>query len=354
MIGCLILAGLFMVAGTGDKTNTAKVTFKDKLWDLKIDLPGFEIHQNAPDKLQAEDKKTQTMITITLEPAAQEGDATVCRDYYAGKLKKSPLPQDDIKTSEKGEMALREYMVKRFAGETLNQKNLNAYLVHDGIWIDIHFSRLNWGEESMRDFETILNTVRFDKLSAHVLISSNCDLKKIETVMKCRNCNRLLTYFSCPKCDREKKEKHEIELSEKEETIIPAKCPECGGPITQNTRLNGQEDCAKCRVKPETQVPFCVKCVYQCPEHKTFQMLQAGSCNEVITDDQGGSHKCGKKLELAQLVYSPVIYVYECPKCKNRAAKPGKCAICQQERIRKKTCLSSGKYPHINEADLKK
>ncbi len=204
----------------------------------------------------------------------------------------------------------------------------------------------------MKEFETILDTVRFEELSPNILISSDCDLKKVETVLECSNCNKLLTCFSCPKCSKEKRNGPERELKENEESVINAQCAECGGPMAQSVRINSQGNCAACKRKPEKPVLFCIKYVYRCPDHPTFQVLKPGSCNELITDEAGDSHKCSKKLELYHIVYSPIIYVYECPKCKEKTPKPGKCEACQQKRVKKKICLSSGKYPHINEADL--
>jgi hypothetical protein len=114
-----------------------------------------------------ENKETNINLSIFLEPAAQPGDSTVCRDYYLKRLEASPVKKDDPETSEKGDLAISQYMVKEMMGLPMDQRHLNAYISRDDIWIDIHISKIRWEEEPDRPaFDAILDSVRFEEKAA--------------------------------------------------------------------------------------------------------------------------------------------------------------------------------------------
>jgi hypothetical protein len=252
-------------------------------------------------------------------------------------------------------MAIFEYTMAEVGGLPLNQKHLNAYIARDGIWIDIHLSKVRWQETDMPAFEAILNSVRFDNKG----VASNCDLKKIETFFKCDNCDMILVSFKCPKCEKKSKEADGsvmmvgLNLSENETTTIPAKCHDCNGPMVQTVLAQGDK-CPTCK-KSGRQVMFCVKTVYTCPKHYAFESLKPLNCLEdEVVDKKGTKKKCNKKLEADHMVFAPVIYVYDCPKCKQRTDSPGKCETCQQNKIKQKVCKDSGIFPHVDETKWEK
>ena len=146
-----------------DDQDTVKFPAPGKNWSLLIDLPGFK-REKGMGQYMGSHPETNVTVSIFLEPAAQPGDSTVCRDYYLNKLKASPAKMDDLATSEKGDMAISQYMIKEMMGLPMDQQHLNAYISKDGIWIDIHLSKMNWQEESDRPaFDAILDSVRFEE-----------------------------------------------------------------------------------------------------------------------------------------------------------------------------------------------
>lgn len=71
--------------------------------------------------------------------------------------------EEDIKFYEYKNMAVLEYMIKKYGGSEINQKHLNAYAVHEGYWIDIHLSKIKFAESDLKLFYSILDTVKIEK-----------------------------------------------------------------------------------------------------------------------------------------------------------------------------------------------
>ena len=148
-----------------------KMTYPGKRWSLVLDLPGFEFQERAtrPDmtgvRVFGSNDSTGVIISVFLERADHEGDARVCRDFYRKKGRGKGLPQKDLRISERGEMALVEYTFGRVKGLDLNQRNVNAYLSHDGVWIDIHLSKVKFEPSDQRLFDVLLDSVRIVEAS---------------------------------------------------------------------------------------------------------------------------------------------------------------------------------------------
>jgi len=144
-----------------------QLSLPDKTWALGIDLSDFKIENAEFNKgvtgrmLYAINSHTGIIISIFLEKAAFKGDSKVCREYYWNKAKQSPFQKDDLKFSEVGEKALVEYMIKTYQGITVNQKNVNAYMSKDDVWIDIHLSKTNFTPKDEELFNAILKSVNF-------------------------------------------------------------------------------------------------------------------------------------------------------------------------------------------------
>ena len=149
--------------------KTVQLSLPDKTWSLDINLPDFKIEKASFNKdatgrmLYAINPRTGIIISIFLEKAAFAGNNKVCREYYWARAQKSPFQKDDIKFSEAGNMALVEYITKMHQGTVVNQKNVNAYMSKDDVWIDIHLSKANFKPHEEELFKTILNTVRFNE-----------------------------------------------------------------------------------------------------------------------------------------------------------------------------------------------
>jgi len=45
----------------------------------------------------------------------------------------------------------------------LSQQNANLYLVHEGIWIDVHLSKVDYTDEDRATFDEVLKSARFEQ-----------------------------------------------------------------------------------------------------------------------------------------------------------------------------------------------
>jgi tetratricopeptide (TPR) repeat protein len=144
----------------------------DNDWVLKIDLKKFSIQKNEYVYERSfrniyAFRDNGLIVSVFVEPAAEEGDSTVARQYYTGKLSQSPLTKTQVKVSEKGEIAFYEYFVPKFRDQDINQQHMNMYIARDNLWIDIHISKVNYSHADRALFDAVINSVKIEPKSAY-------------------------------------------------------------------------------------------------------------------------------------------------------------------------------------------
>ncbi|MDR1679593.1 MAG: hypothetical protein LBR81_07435 [Prevotellaceae bacterium] len=139
-------------------------------WELSIDLKDFTIEKSNLDAeagsiyLLATKKDIGMTVSVFIEKAAREGNYIDCRSYYWEKAAKSPLPKENLKLYEKAEIAFVEYDVESYQGKKINYHSLNAYLSHEGYWIDVHISKTQYQVSDVALFDAIVNSLKFEKV----------------------------------------------------------------------------------------------------------------------------------------------------------------------------------------------
>ena len=143
-----------------------RLTFPGRDWSLIVDMPGFEFtrKQTLDDgkgiMAFGENSQTRVLIRLLIEEAAREGDQLACRKYYWKKVRRKGAKKSDVRLSEREGIALVEYLIEEARGFRVNQKNVNAYLSHDGMWIDVHLSKVGYKESEWGLFEEVLRSIR--------------------------------------------------------------------------------------------------------------------------------------------------------------------------------------------------
>lgn len=165
----IALASIAMVLAFGASSVLAAegitLTLPDLDWALEINSAGFEIQSGGlrPDglatKAMAVNKTTGIVMSVFIEPAQSAGDNTVCREYFSEGLKQSPTKEDDVVFNETANMALMEYTIKEYEGVAINQKHVNAYIVKDDFWIDIHLSKIEYTDSARKLLDDVLGSV---------------------------------------------------------------------------------------------------------------------------------------------------------------------------------------------------
>jgi len=158
--------------------RTAPITLAlpNTSWSLQMPATGFAVQRDTsrPDgnarSILAIDKASGINLSVFLErvPAGESGKD--CRAYYGERLRNSPVKMEEVRTSERREMAILEYTDKEFARHmpeevkkmlgTIEQRHLHAYLAKQGICIDIHLSKALQPGDEAPPFGAILDGVR--------------------------------------------------------------------------------------------------------------------------------------------------------------------------------------------------
>ncbi len=145
-------------AATAPAAAVLKVKSPDGKWTLA--LPGT--WKVADDSKSPDGKSRQltatsedgAMLTLFLEPAAKPGgDAKAARAFYLSRMKQNPIPMEHLKQDAVGEVATLEYDQ---GTDDLKEHNLNAYLSHAGVWVDVHYSKASFDEKTDRKTITAL------------------------------------------------------------------------------------------------------------------------------------------------------------------------------------------------------
>jgi hypothetical protein len=148
------------------EAGTVSLVLAGKPWALLVDIPGLAVDKGGglPDgsaMIQGHNGETGITASIFLQPAPGPGGPAECRAAYFEKALLSPLEKTGVVRSERGAMAIGEYLVPRAEGREVHQKHVNAYLVRDGVWIDVHLSKVAYQPSDQELFERALSSIRY-------------------------------------------------------------------------------------------------------------------------------------------------------------------------------------------------
>lgn len=161
----LALTILLAILSATISFSQEKFKLPSQNWSLSIDLDGFKIESKKTSEdgyafqLMATNKKKGLTLSLFIEPAELAGDKLVCREYYWAKSEKSPLPKENIQKSETDTVAIVEHDTKEYNGVVMDFHSLNAYLVKEGYWVDVHISKIRYKAADHTDFEKIWKSV---------------------------------------------------------------------------------------------------------------------------------------------------------------------------------------------------
>lgn len=131
---------------------------------MVLELPGFTVKSvetkgDGRRYMAAENSETHVVVSLTLEEVNQSAGAS-CRDSLEKKAKKPPFKVQDVKFSQAGEADLMEYTVPEAQGMHVNQKSLFACEFHDGAYIDLHVSKVNFQPADAPLLSQVFNSMK--------------------------------------------------------------------------------------------------------------------------------------------------------------------------------------------------
>ena len=110
--------------------------------------------------------KLDMTISINFDQRGKCSDAESCRDYFVNTMKVGYPDKtnwridriDDIYISENMDPPIIQGMVIRL-------QHMNAHYVRNGIWIDVHLSKINYKESDRELFLDFIRSIRFKSKS---------------------------------------------------------------------------------------------------------------------------------------------------------------------------------------------
>ncbi len=179
-IYCLALLAALSQSAPADELSSLALPGQD--WAVSLEAPGFEVTQidkhptmNAI-RLLATNKQTDCNLSIFIEEAVEPGESTKCRSFVLSKIANSPLKPEEFREYEREGTAYLEYIVREHQGERINFKNINAFLVHDGTWIDVHWSKVKFKRGEERLYESLLDSVAIVDRPAQEILNEGMEL----------------------------------------------------------------------------------------------------------------------------------------------------------------------------------
>lgn len=163
----LCLCAASAPARQGGAGDVKRISIPGEKWALEVSLPGFVVEQDElrgdgrGRKIMAGNEARGYVVSIFLEPVPDNKTAAELRDWDASGSRKGPLNPTDFKSAEYKQIPTLEYMIKEFRGHQVNQKHLNAYIVHAGFWAHVHLSKVDWRAGDEKLFYEIVDSVKF-------------------------------------------------------------------------------------------------------------------------------------------------------------------------------------------------
>ena len=167
MLDLVRSARLLPAAAPGQAAAALRVAPPLGDWVLKLPS-GFVIVEQMYDpkrkvvQMTAINAAAELIMSVYMEPAPQPGDATAVRDVYWGRAKQSPMKKAGVKLAKIGDFATVEYTIPEVQGQKVDQRNLNLYAAHGGVWVDIHVSKMNFTDADKAAFDAIGGAVAIE------------------------------------------------------------------------------------------------------------------------------------------------------------------------------------------------
>ena len=167
--GCVIV-GFISLPCVAQETKPlhGRLSLPDKSWGVALDLPGFTVKTvetmgDGRRYMVAENSETHVVVSLTLEEVSRSTGGS-CRDSLEKRAKKPPFKVRDVKFSQAGQADLMEYMVPEVQGRPINQKSLFACEFHDGAYLDLHVSKVNFEPADAPLFSQVLSSMRIESV----------------------------------------------------------------------------------------------------------------------------------------------------------------------------------------------
>ncbi|HEY6093658.1 MAG TPA: hypothetical protein VIU93_01775 [Gallionellaceae bacterium] len=132
-------------------------------WAMEFPSEGFKLEQadNSRPYYFLTNGRTGLSVSFNFEHATKCNDSESCRDYFSEKLKAGFPGKKNWRSSRIGDVYVSENMDGPVSGFNLKQQHMNAHFVKEGVWVDMHISKVNYREADRELFLDFVRSVRF-------------------------------------------------------------------------------------------------------------------------------------------------------------------------------------------------
>jgi tetratricopeptide (TPR) repeat protein len=167
---------------SGKAQEKLLIKYPGKNWAIEIDSPGFVVERSErqPDGREyflANDPATGMVFSAMLEKGNGPADSKTCPDYLRSRVKSLPadVTATEIRSSQIADLAVIEYLIPTAQKIPVRQKNFVACLTNEDVYVDLHFSKVQFHDSDESLFTDVLKKVRITDAAASVPTAPSAD-----------------------------------------------------------------------------------------------------------------------------------------------------------------------------------
>jgi hypothetical protein len=166
VLSCLLMAGCAAgaVSSLKKEGSVYRVRVPESASTIAFPADGFRVEtaDDARPYYFLKDEKTGLNVSFNFEPVRKCKTSEECRDYLVAKLRTVSFKKD-WSVSKIDQTPVSEHLDGPVEGLNLRQHHLNAHYIIDGVWIDMHLSKVNYRPADHELFASFVRSIRIDQ-----------------------------------------------------------------------------------------------------------------------------------------------------------------------------------------------
>jgi hypothetical protein len=157
-----VTTGPAKIASIGRRGDSYRIALPEGRGALTFPSAGLVIEQedDARPYYFLVDRKTGLNVSFSFEPARECTTSASCRDEFSARLRKLYPGRRDWRDAKIGDVFISENTDPGAAGIELDQRHVNAHLVVNGVWVDVHLSKVRYREPDRSLFVDFIQSLR--------------------------------------------------------------------------------------------------------------------------------------------------------------------------------------------------
>ncbi len=164
---CLAFAALLAATAPVPAQDVLSFTVPAAPWYLTLPKGRITVQEQKVDTSGRSGYFTMTdgagdiTITFNIQPAVMCHDSAACRDSLRARGNPEWTNAERKSDGKIGDISYFEFYIASYGGIPVKQENVYAEFVHDGFWVDLHISKVQYTKEAHVLFENIVKSIRF-------------------------------------------------------------------------------------------------------------------------------------------------------------------------------------------------